>query len=119
VFRVAGEETDTPLDELYQRVVGAMAAQADANDLQAVALVAAIQAEESVLGEGFWQAIRVHLEMPGYARVIFQPYRIDAGGEGEKSQLALNNMIASDDEYVVFGEETGGDFGGATVFNLT
>ena len=119
VFRVAGDETDTPLDELYQRVVGAMAAQADAGDLQAVAVVAAIQGEERILGEGFWQAIRVHLEMPDYSRVIFQPYRIDSGGEGEKSNLALNNMIAADEGHMVFPGDGTGSSDGATVFSLT
>lgn len=119
VFRVASEETDTPLGELYARVEKSMAAQADANDLQAVALVASIQGEEKVLGDGFFQAIRVHLEMPDYSRVIFQPYRIDAGGQGEKSQLALGNMVATAEEHVVFGEDIGGQYGGATIFNLT
>lgn len=119
VFRVAGEDTDTPLGDLYARVEQAMAAQADANDLQAAALVASIQGEEKVLGVGFFQAIRVHLEMPDYARVIYQPYRIDAGGEGEKSQLALGNMVAEEADHVVFGEDSGGAFEGATIFSLT
>ena len=119
LFRVAGDETDTPLDELHQRVISAMAEQADANALNAVALVAPIQGEESILGAGFFQAIRVHLEMPGYSRVIFQPFRIDAGGKDEKSQLALGNMVAAAEEHVVFGEEMTSNFGGATIFNLT
>ncbi|MXO72049.1 hypothetical protein [Alteraurantiacibacter buctensis] len=119
IYRVASEETDTPLDQLYAIVEQAMADQADAHDLQAVALVAPVQGEERVLGHGFFQAIRVHLEMPDYARLVFQPYRIDAGGEGEKSQLALGKLVPEAVGRAVFGDESGGRMVGTTLFALT
>lgn len=116
-FRLAGEETTAPLAEIYDRVSAALAVQAFEGNVQAVALVAPVQGKEEELGQGFFQAIRVHLEMPAYARVVFQPYRIDAGGEGEKSKLALGNLVAEAAEHVVFGgdgpEET------RTIFSLT
>ena len=115
--RVAGDETETPLGEIYDQVELRMRTLADQGNLQAVALVAPIQGVEAELGEGFYQAIRVHLEMPDYVRLIFQPYRVTEPDNSGKGKLVLGKMVSTATEHCVFGEDAPG--GGRTIFNLT
>ena len=115
--RVAGDETEMPLGEIYDQVEQRMRALADAGNLQAVALVAPIQGDERELGEGYYQAIRVHLEMPDYVRLVFQPYRVTDPDESGKGKLVLGRMVATAAEHCVFGEDAPGE--GRSIFNLT
>ncbi len=117
--RLAGEETTDPLGEIYDRVEQHMAALADAGGVLAAALVAPVQLDEAVLGKGFYQAIRVHVETPDFVRLILQPFRIDAGGAGEKSQLALGKLVTTAAEHAIFGTDMGDGQAGRTIFSLT
>lgn len=117
--REEDESTEVPLAEVYDLVRQSIRFQAEAGELQAAALVAPIQSDEEELGEGFFQAIRVQLEMHDYCRLIFQPYRIEPGIGGEKGQLVMGNLVATASEHVVFGEDTPDDSDGRTIFSLT
>ncbi|MEO5707973.1 MAG: hypothetical protein ABIT10_02600 [Alteraurantiacibacter sp.] len=117
--REENESTELPLAEVHDLVRQSMRSQAVAGELQAAALVAPIQSDEKILGEGFYQAIRVQLEMADYCRLFFQPYRIEPGVGGEKGKLVMGKLVTTAAEHVIFGEEpTEGD-SGRTIFSLT
>jgi hypothetical protein len=117
--RTADEGTELPLAEVYEQIRAGMRAQVVAGGLQAAALVAPIQSDEMELGEGFFQAIRVQLEMPDYCRLIFQPYRVDPGEEGGAGKLVLGGLVATASEHMVFGAEPPEGEDGRTIFTLT
>jgi hypothetical protein len=118
-LREEDETTQVPLAEVYDLTCKSIRFQAEEGQLQAAALVAPIQSDEKELGEGFFQAIRVHLEMFDYCRLIFQPYRIEPGVDGEKGKLVMGNMVATAAEHVVFGVDLRGSGEGRTIFSLT
>jgi hypothetical protein len=117
--REEDESTELPLGEVYDLTRQSIRHQAENGELQAVALVAPIQSDEKELGEGFYQAIRVQLEMADYCRLIFQPYRIEPGADGAKGKLVMGKLVATATEHVVFGVDVRDDFGGRTIFSLT
>lgn len=118
-LREEDESTQVPLTEVYDLTCKSIRFQAEEGQLQAAALVAPIQSDEKELGKGFFQAIRVHLEMHDYCRLIFQPYRIEPGVGGEKGKLVMGNMVATAAEHVVFGVDLRGSGEGRTIFSLT
>lgn len=103
-IRLADETTQTSLEELYDQTQLELAAQAQQGEILAAACVVHIQlAEQDGSEAAFPMAIRVHVEAPGYSRMVIAPYRIDPpGAEGEKPYLVDGEMITLDTGAVVF-----------------
>ena len=96
------EDTDLPLPEIYERTRDALAQEARALNLLAVTIVAAVSGADFDMGEGFDTAIQVHVEAPGFARVILAPYRIEDRDDGT-SHLVTGELIAIEAEPEIFG----------------
>lgn len=99
--RLVDEDSDIPLDTIHQQTQAAISAQAQAEGLEAAAIIAAVGGGEDELGAGFDSAIRVDIEAPGFARIILTPYRFQADAEGV-GQLVLGEMQTYGAEPAIF-----------------
>lgn len=100
-IRYVDEDTDMPLADVYDRTQAALAKEAGAGTLVAVASVAAVGGAPGEFGDGFDSAIRVHLESPGYSRVMVSPFRFEQEPDAEV-QLHIGEMLVMEVRHVVF-----------------
>lgn len=101
-IRFVDESTLLPLGEVHSRTQGALRRQVRKGELLAVATVATVQAPEADLGRGFTQAVRVHVEAPGFSRQMLTPFRVEPGAEGAPGKLATAEMIVLAADPVAF-----------------
>ncbi len=100
-FRFAEIDTEIPLAEIYADTQNRLASAARDGVLIASSTVAVV--EDSGLEGGFETAVSVHVEEPGFSRMVLAPYRIDPGeGEGGKGKLVTGEMIAYEVAPIVF-----------------
>jgi len=100
-FRFAEIDTEVPLTEIYADTQNRLAGAAREGVLIASSTVAVV--EDSGLEDGFETAVSVHVEEPGFSRMVLAPYRIDPGeGEGAKGKLVTGKMLAYDVAPIVF-----------------
>jgi hypothetical protein len=100
-FRFAEIDSEVPLAEIYADTQNRMAGAAKEGVLLASSTVAVV--EDSGLDDGFETAVSVHVEEPGFSRMVLAPYRIDPGeGEGAKGKLVTGKMLAYDVAPIVF-----------------
>ena len=100
-IRYVDEETDLPLAQVYDRTQAALAKEAGAGALVAVASVAAVGGTPDEFGQGFDSAIRVHLEAPGFSRVMVSPFRFEQEPDTE-AQIHIGEMLVKEVRSVVF-----------------
>jgi hypothetical protein len=100
-FRFAEIDTEVPLAEVYADTQSRMAGAAKEGVLVASSTVAVV--EDSQLEAGFETAVSVHVEEPGFSRMVLAPYRVEPGeGEGAKNKLVQGEMLAFDVAPIVF-----------------
>ncbi len=100
-FRFAEVDTQVPMAEVYSDTQNRMAGAAKEGSVIASTTVAIV--EDSGLEDGFQTAVGVHVEEPGFSRMVLAPYRIDPGaGEDAKGKLVTGEMIAYNVAPVVF-----------------
>ena len=102
-FRFAELDVEAPLTDIYADTQNRMADAAREGVLLASTTVAVV--EDSQLEGGFETAVSVHVEEPGFSRMVLAPYRIDPAEEdGGKGKLVQGKMVAFEVEPVVFAE---------------
>lgn len=99
--RFVDEDTEEPLDAVHYQTQAALAEQAVTGDLAAAATVSCVQASDGQFDTGFDTAVRIHVEAPGYSRVVVVPFRFEAKADGS-GQLLTGNMAAQDAPPAVF-----------------
>jgi hypothetical protein len=100
-IRFVDEDTELPLGEIYDRTQAAIAQEASAGQLVAATTVSAVAGQAGQFGEGFDSAIRIHVEAPGYSRVVLAPYRIEQT-DGAGAKLVVGEMLPTEAEPAVF-----------------
>lgn len=102
-FRFADVDTQIPMAEVYSDTQKRMAGAAKEGALLASTTVAIV--EDSGLENGFEMAVGVHVEEPGFSRMVLAPYRIDSSTrEDGKDKLETGEMLAYDIAPVVFAD---------------
>ncbi|WAT18862.1 hypothetical protein OZN62_04640 [Aurantiacibacter sp. MUD11] len=97
----AKEDSEQPLEEIYAVTQQAMAQQAKDGVIVAASLVAAVQIQDPA--KEFEQAIRIHLEAPGFVRQVLAPYAIVPDAEdANTASINLGEMIPVACEAEVF-----------------
>ncbi|GEM_PF-1015585 len=100
-FRFAELDTEVPLTEIYADTQKRLSGAAKEGVLLASTTVAVV--EDAELEGDFETAVSVHVEEPGFSRMVLAPYRIDPGEEeGGKGKLVQGEMIAFDVAPIVF-----------------
>ena len=101
--RLAEEDSEEPLEEIYARTQAALREQAAAAELLAAAMVASVAVEHPQEMDGCEQAIHVHVEEPGYSRIVLAPYGFvepeEVGGVG---RITEGKMVPVDAPAVIF-----------------
>ncbi len=100
-IRYVDEDTQLSLDAVYDQTQATLAREALAGQIIAAAAIAAVGGDQAELGEGFDQALRVHVEAPGHSRIVLSPFRIEARG-GEQPQIRIGDMQVREASGVVF-----------------
>ena len=99
--RFTNEDTQDSLEVVYAATQRAIAEEASSDGLLAAALVSAV-AIDPPQGDCS-QAIRIHLEAPGYCAQVLAPFAIVEGeGDDAKPNLKLGEMIPNPSEVVLF-----------------
>ena len=97
--RIIDESIPEAPSSIFDRLRRMMTDRALQGELIAVAMVTNMQIEDSgtEAPPEFDRAIRVHVESPGFSRMVIAPYRVDQADEnGEKPHLIDGKMEAFD-----------------------
>jgi hypothetical protein len=95
--RLGDESTREAVSAIFDRLRQTMAERARRGEVIAVATVTNMSLEDSGVEAPpeFDRAIRVHVESPGFSRIVIAPYRIDEADENsEKPYLIDGEMMA-------------------------
>lgn len=104
-IRLADETTEQSFEEIYSQTQQELAGQAQRGEILAATSVVHIQLSDDAGEPEFPLAIRVHVEAPGYSRIVLAPYRIDPPeADGEKPSLVDGAMLTQDTAAVVFAD---------------
>lgn len=99
--RIAGDDTERPLDEVYEELQDVLAKGAAQDELLAASLVVGVGLDPAQ--DGYTQAVRVHVEAPGISRQVLAPFAIEPARAGEeKGSLSLGDLRPYDTEAVIF-----------------
>lgn len=99
--RVAEDDTQRPLDEVYAELQGVLAEEAAQNELLAATLVVAVELDPAQ--DGYTQAVRVHIEAPGFSRQVLAPFALESPkGTEEKGSISLGELRPYDGEAAIF-----------------
>ncbi|MGN6092122.1 MAG: hypothetical protein ACTHOL_07205 [Luteibacter jiangsuensis] len=102
IAAAAGEPDDSEHPEaqaVYQLVAKGLASVASSGTVAAVALVADVVMPEE-LGSSAENGIRVHVEAPGFARMVYVPYELRPG---EEQPVHLHEPVAVEVDAQFFG----------------
>ncbi|MCL6250710.1 hypothetical protein M3P36_06580 [Altererythrobacter sp. KTW20L] len=100
-IRFVDEDTELPLDEIYDKTQAAIAEEARAGQLVAATMVSAVGGTPGQFGEGFDSAIRVHVEAPDYSRVVLAPFRVEQS-EGQDAKLVVGELLPIEADPAIF-----------------
>lgn len=90
--RFAEDGGEQSLEAIYAATAQAMAKEAKAGEIAAAALVAAVEMQAP--GSDHTQAIRIHLEAPGFTRQVLAPFAVvPSGANGSQASLELGELI--------------------------
>jgi hypothetical protein len=103
--RLADERTEGSMAEFFDLLQRALIERAQQGEILAAATVVDILLAGSGVeaDPAFERAIRVHVEAPGYSRVVIVPYRIEpADAQSGKPYLVDGTMIPFEEPPLVF-----------------
>jgi hypothetical protein len=93
-IRFADDASEEPMEEIYRLTQQNLAQQARQGEILGAATVAQVGMPDAGEDAEFSQAIQVHVEAPGYSRLVLAPYRVDdAEAEGELPYLVDGDLV--------------------------
>lgn len=92
--RFVDDTSEEPMEEIYRLTQQTLAEQARQGEILAAATVAQVGMPDAGESAEFEHAIQVHVEAPGYSRIVLAPYRVeDADVEGELPSLVDGDLV--------------------------
>jgi hypothetical protein len=100
--RFADEADEVPIEDIYHRTQLVLAEEARLGEVLAAAMVANVRIAQPGSDAEFPLAVQVHVEAPGYSRMVFAPYRVEqSAGDGQK-RFVKGAMMVSEVPAAIF-----------------